>query len=260
MSDIKNRVEFAKLLAMEAGEILAQRFGGRQKGRMKSQREVVTDTDIESEEHILRRIEDEFGEPVLSEEFNPDTHSDGPLWIIDPLDGTNNFACGFPFFSVLIAFAENGKTKLGIIYEPIRKNIFWSDGVRSYVGTELIAVSKTKKLGDVIAATGFPYNRGEGCRSNLENFVRITTAVRGIRRAGSAGLDLAYTAAGVFDLYWELALKPWDIAAGELIVRCAGGSTSQCNGLKWEIGRDTIIAANPIIFEKARKLISDETL
>ncbi|MCK5832471.1 inositol monophosphatase [bacterium] len=256
--DILDRLDFAKETAIKAGEILAKNFGGRHKGTMKSSREVVTETDLESERYILNAIENRYGEPVLSEESNPNTDTKGPLWIVDPLDGTNNFAAGIPFFAVIISFAIDSSTKLGVIYEPLRKELFWSDGILSYLGESRINISNTEKLGDCIAATGFPYLRGLGTNSNLENFVRITMAVRGIRRIGSAGLDLAYTAAGRFDIYWELGLKPWDISAGELIVRCAGGKTGRFDGSPWSLGMQAILASNPQIFNYVSNILSCE--
>ncbi len=260
MSEIIDRTEFVKRTAVSAGKILMKHFGGRQNWRMKSQRETVTDADIESEEFILQEIEREFGESVISEEFHPKTAISGAQWIIDPLDGTNNFSCGFPFFCVIIAFAIDGETKLGVIHEPIRNETFWTDGTASFVGDVKLQVSSTFKLEETFAATGFPYNRGFDGESNLENFVRIATVCRGIRRAGSAGLDLAYTAAGAFDFYWELGLKPWDIAAGELLVRCAGGKTGLFDGSQWKIHNDKILAGNPAIFPKVSNLLWDANL
>ena len=253
-----DRLDFAKSLATKSGELLLSYFGGRQNARMKSIREAVTDADIRSEELILDAVDREFGEPVLSEEFRPDTPIAGPLWVVDPLDGTNNFAAGIPFFAVIIAFVEDGETRFGVIHEPIRGETFWTDGESSYLGDERISVSSTKRLADSMAATGFPYLRGAGHESNLENFVRVAMSVRGIRRSGSAGLDLAYTAAGRFDFYWELNLKPWDIAAGELLVRCAGGKTGLFDGSPWSIGHDRVLAANPTLFGKASSLLSYE--
>jgi len=260
MSSIKDRTEFAKRTAVSAGEILKKHFGGRQDWRMKSHRETVTDADIESEEFIIREIEREFGESILSEEFHPDTDIAGTQWIIDPLDGTNNFSCGFPFFCVIIAFAVDDDTKVGVIHEPLRNETFWTDGKASYVGDQKIRVSKTAKISNSFAATGFPYDRGGSCESNLDNFVRVTMAARGVRRAGSAGLDLAYTAAGTFDIYWELGLKPWDMAAGELLVRCAGGKTGLFDGTPWNIRSDRILAGNLEIFCKASNLLGDANL
>jgi len=256
--DIEKRLDFAKKIAVDAGKILVARFGGRQKSSMKSIRETVTEADLRSEEFILKAIDAEFGEPVLSEEFRPDTRISGPLWIVDPLDGTNNFAMGYPFFAVIIAFAVDGTSKLGVIHEPIRGETFFTDGKKSYCNDSPISVSETTRLGDSMAATGFPYLRGIGHESNLENFVRVTMSVRGIRRGGSAGLDLAYTAAGRFDFYWELGLKPWDIAAGDLLVRCAGGKTGLFDGSPWSIGSDRILAANSKLFDKASSILSDE--
>jgi len=256
-ADISDRLECAKRWATCAGEILLKRFGGRQDWNLKSERETVTEADLESEKYIIEQIETEFAEPVLSEEFHPDTKPTGPLWIIDPLDGTNNFSMGFPFFCVIIAYAIDGETRLGVIYEPIRKELFWTDGEKSYLGEERISVSDTLKLAESFAATGFPYNRGGKNETNLENFVRMTMAVRGVRRAGSAGLDLAYTAAGRFDIYWELGLKPWDLAAGEVMVRCAGGRTGLFDGSEWRIGYDRILAAAPGVFDKAANILTD---
>ena len=258
-ADIKERITFAKTTAITAGELLLREFGGRQNWRMKSPRETVTDADIASEELIIGLIEKEFAEPILSEELHSDTGLSGPLWIVDPLDGTNNFAHGFPFFCVIIAYAEDGETKLGVIHEPVRGETFWTDGEKSYLGDEEIHVGTTTKLMESFAATGFPYDRGGEQETNLENFVRITMAVRGIRRAGSAGIDLAYTAAGRLDFFWELGLKPWDMAAGELMVRCAGGKTGLFDGRPWDLRKDRILAAYPGLFDKAVVILSHET-
>lgn len=254
ISDIQKRLDFAKNTARSAGKILLEHFGAKQDSRMKSLREVVTKADILSEEFIIESISRKFSEPVLSEELHSTAIFDGPLWIVDPLDGTNNFSRGFPFFSVLISFAFDGKTKLGVIHDPLRDETFYTDGKKSYLNGKQIRVSDTKKLIDCISATGFPYDRTK--ESNLENFVRIQMAVRDVRRAGSAGLDLAYTSAGRLDFFWELGLKPWDLSAGDLLVRCAGGKTGKFDGSKFELSSDRIIAAPPQIFDKVVNIVS----
>ena len=253
--EILKRLEFARNTASSAGKILMEHFGERQDSNMKSLREVVTKADLLSEELIVEAISKEFSEPILSEEKYSKANFAGPLWIVDPLDGTNNFSRGFPFFSVLIAFAVDGDTRLGIVHDPLRSETFWTDGDKSFLGDEPIRVSDTKNLIDCIAATGFPYDRKK--ESNLENFVRVQMAVRDVRRAGSAGLDLAYTAAGRLDFFWELGLKPWDIAAGELLVRCAGGKTGKFNGDPFDISNDRILAAPPKIFDKVVNILSN---
>jgi len=147
--EIKDRIELAKNFAVSAGKILLEHFGGRQDSKLKSQRETVTNADLASEKYILAQIEREFDEPVLSEELHPEAELSGPLWIIDPLDGTNNFSRGIPFFAVIIAFAIDAETKLGVIHEPIRKETFWTDGEKSYLGDSEIRVSNTIKLANV---------------------------------------------------------------------------------------------------------------
>jgi len=254
---IAEKLEFAKKTAISAGDILLERFENTQ-SKLKSKREVVTDADLASEEFIIGAIETEFGESILSEESHEHSKLEDKMWIIDPLDGTNNYANGIPFFSVVIAYYEEGRSLFGVIYEPIREELYWSDGELSYLNNRHIRVSKTNRLIDSIAATGFPYNREKDNENNLDHFTKIALNVRGIRRIGSAALDLAYVACGRMDVYWELNLKPWDLAAGELIVRCAGGKTGIFNGSEWTIEHGRIVASNPELFRKTCNILNDE--
>lgn len=188
--------------------------------------DVVTEADKASERLIIEGIHSAFpGHSVLAEESGRDGTDDAEwLWIIDPLDGTTNFNQGLPVFSVSIALQHNGVTVVGVVYAPYLGEMFTAlKGNGAYLNGKPIHVRRNSDIGSMVVATGMPYDRDRHPDNNLDNISRVCLRVRGTRRMGSAAIDLAYTAAGYYDAYWELNLNIWDVAAGILLVQEAGG-------------------------------------
>ena len=251
------KLEFTKEIALKAGEILRQGYSQNFTIQSKKGRELVTEYDFASETLLRREIGIKYPEhSILAEEEGGKIAEQGFTWVIDPLDGTNNFAHHLPFFCVSIGLLKNGKPVLGVVYEPLRNEMFASDGGISWLNNKEIHVEKRELLEDSIFATGFPYDIKSGKKTNLDNFNRFCTMSRGIRRFGSAALDLCYVAAGRFDGYWEACLKPWDIAAGYVIVKAAGGVCTDYLGKKWTPATDEIVCANPTIHKKMLTIIN----
>jgi len=224
---------------------------------MKADRELVTEMDRASEEMILSAIRSEYpGDSIIAEESAPGREASGRVWVVDPLDGTNNYAHGYPFFSIAIALEEDGRPVLGVVYDPLRDELFTAEsGEGARRNGEAIRVSDAEELGQSIVATGFPYDRTPTSDNNLANLNRIILSSRGIRRGGSAELDLVYVACGRLDGFWELGLKTWDVTAGGLIVREAGGEVTNFEGRGWDHRRGDIVASNALIHEQLLSLI-----
>lgn len=227
-------IDFARRVAEEAGRILMSRLGrlGRGDVTNKGRVDLVTAADHESERHVLACIRQRYPEhTIVSEEDSPASASAAARWIVDPLDGTTNFVHGFPFFAVSIAFERDGQTEVGVVHAPALGETFHAiAGDGAFRNGERLRVSTTAGLIDSLLATGFPYDRWERADNNLGAFARLTMATQGVRRVGAASLDLAYVAAGRLDGYWEIGLKPWDVAAGALIVSEAGGCVTDYAG------------------------------
>ena len=188
--------------------------------------DVVTEADKASERIIIESIHATYpGHSILSEESGCDTVPDSEwLWVIDPLDGTTNFKQGLPVYSISIALQHRGETVAGVVYAPYLGEMFCaSRGGGAFLNGTPLHCSRNGHLSTMVVATGMPYDRAVHPDNNLDNIARVSTQVRGIRRMGSAAIDLAYTAAGYFDAYWELNLNLWDVAAGILLVTEAGG-------------------------------------
>ncbi len=250
-------LEFAKEMAKGAGEILREGYHKDIKINAKANRELVTEIDFQVEDFLRKAIAERFPEHfILAEEEGGSISEEGFTWVIDPLDGTNNYAHRFPFFCVSIGLLERGKPVLGVVYEPLRDEMFASDGGLSFLNGRQIKVENRKDIDDSIFATGFPYNIRDGKKDNLANFTKFCTHSRGIRRAGSAAIDLCYVAAGRLDGYWENTLKPWDIAAGYVIVKGAGGICTDYQGNDWQPGQDQIVAGNPELHKNMLDLLN----
>lgn len=249
-------LDLAKRVALGAGAILRDGFYSPKKISTKGGRELLTSIDIISEQYIIaeirRRYPDHF---ILAEESGGG--GTNYVWIIDPLDGTNNFAHSFPFFAVSIALARNNRIILGVIYDPLRDELFWADENGAYLNGNRITVSNTKTLKESFLATGFPYDLSPTNENNLDYFEAFSYASLGIRRAGSAALDLAYVACGRFDGFWELKLKVWDMAAGSIIVEKAGGKVTDFHNNIWQLSSDRIIASNSLIHEEMFNIIKN---
>lgn len=200
--------------------------------RLKGRANPVTKADMKSQEVITSLIERNFPQDsIVSEENLNILKSSHRLWFIDPLDGTVNFSHSFNHFSVSIAFIFEGEVKVGVIYDPCKKELFWAQkGKGSFLNSKRIYVSKIKKLSDSLLATGFAYDRAEKAEFYCKFYSEFMKRSHDIRRCGAASLDMAYVACGRLDGYWEFNLKPWDIAAGKLIVEEAGGRVSDFSG------------------------------
>jgi len=255
MIDYELAQEVAIRVAREAGEILR---GWRSRSadwavEYKSVRDPVTEADRCSEEHVVSSLLAAFPHTrVLSEEAGA-TGQGEAMWIVDPLDGTVNFMMGHPFYAVSIALVEHGRPVVGAVYAPQMDDLFSARrGGGAFRQGEPIRVSSREKLLDAVLGTGFAYNRSETTQNNIDNFQRLILACRGLRRCGSAALDLAYVAAGILDGFWELYLAPWDVAAGVLLVEEAQGRVTDFAGGGDPIFSQNIVASNGRLHDAIR--------
>jgi len=234
----------------EAGNVIKGLYGLPHQVQYKGEIDLVTEADYKSEEILKRALDGLWEGEIMAEESAEDLSlKDGSFWIVDPLDGTTNFAHGFPFFAPSIAYArvKNGKyeTVLGCIYIPLLKELFWAvKGKGSYLNLDKIEVSKEKSLTRSLVATGFPYDVHKHPTEVMDAFKAMIIRAQGIRRAGAAAIDLAYVACGRFDGFWEKKLKPWDTAAGILLVQEAGGKISDYAGGNYNPFMPEIVASN----------------
>jgi myo-inositol-1(or 4)-monophosphatase len=255
--------------ALAAGAVMRQNYLKPHRVTLKGAIDPVTETDYQAQEIILAIIRQAFpdhsflaeerGGEGLPEQAPPPEAAAGPAWeadppgyrwIIDPLDGTVNFAHGFPMFCVSIAFEAEGRLTYGVIYDPLRDELFEA---RAGAGARLngapIRVSATERLEAALVATGFPYDIRERLPETMGRLGRILGAVQGLRRAGSAALDMCYVASGRFDGFYEENLKPWDTAAGLLMIAEAGGRITTFEGLAYDIYSPNILASNGALHE-----------
>lgn len=244
-------------IAVSAGELLKDRLGTLSSGDIerKQKADYVTGVDRESEDFIINAIRESFPDHgIFTEESVKDEARGGSdRWIIDPLDGTTNFIHGFPAFSVSIALEREGRMVLGVVYDPLRHEIFHAEeGGGAFLNRRAISVSNPKSLDECLVATGFPFKMRHLLAPYLESFRSVFALVSDIRRAGSAALDLAWLAAGRLDAFWECGLMPWDVAAGSLLIKEAGGIITDFSGgpeavWKGDIVAGTTIAHGPIL-------------
>ncbi|MEF3280567.1 MAG: inositol monophosphatase [Elusimicrobiota bacterium] len=260
-----NEIEIAKRAAIEAGQVIKTYFshvGYKLKGRANP----VTLADIKSQEIIAKKIRKTFPkDSIIAEEGLMSIMDKKRLWIVDPLDGTVNFTHNFPHFAVSISFVENGVVKLGIIYDPMKNEFFKAIKDKgAFLNGKKIVVSKTKKLSDSLLATGFAYDRREKADFYCSFYSHFLKISHDIRRCGAASLDMAYVACGRIDGYWEFNLKPWDVAAGKLIVEEGGGKVSDFSGKSWKKdfnsilkwGKETLVCNFKIKLEMLRHIKS----
>jgi myo-inositol-1(or 4)-monophosphatase len=260
-SPIKNPMTFPTLstldsLARQAGEILLAGYNSRPGfGRPadvehKGEIDLVTELDYRSESYLLDEIKTHFpGHQVVTEESGTIEGDHDHLWYIDPLDGTVNFVHGLPVFSVSLAYAQDSVLKLGAVYDPLREECFTAErGRGAWLNGEPIKVSSIKTLEDSLLITGFPYDIRTNPDNNLDHFVHFSLRAQGMRRLGSAALDLCYVAAGRLDGFWEIRLSAWDVAAGGLIAQEAGARLTNMHGEPdFLASPQSIVAANPYL-------------
>lgn len=235
-----------------AGEYQKARFASSLEIEMKGDKDLVTEVDRESERLIVEHLLTYFpGHDIVAEESIYPQNGSPFRWIIDPVDGTTNYAHGYPWFCVSIALELECELVAGVIYNPVYDELFTATkgGGASLNGSRL-SVSSRRPLEKALLGTGFPYDCASDPVNNFANLIAFQKKARGIRRAGAAALDLAYVAAGRLDGFWELKLKPWDVAAGVLIIREAGGMVTTFNGSSYDIFNDRILASNGLIHDE----------
>jgi|WetSurMetagenome_2_1015567.scaffolds.fasta_scaffold07945_4 myo-inositol-1(or 4)-monophosphatase len=253
-------IEVGMGAAREAGKLLMERFHSTFAVMHKGAINLVTEVDIAAENLIVSRIRAAFPHhSILAEENHAAGGARGPYtWIIDPLDGTTNYAHGFPVFAVTIALEIEGRVEWGVVYHPAMDEEFTArSGQGAYCGGERIRVSQTVSLGFAMLATGFPYDIRTSEINNLDNFRTFALHAQAIRRTGSAAIDLSYVAAGRFDGFWELKLHPWDCAAGYLLVREAGGIVTNFKGDPGSIYDQEVVASNGLIHKELLDILND---
>ncbi|MBI78900.1 MAG: inositol monophosphatase [Gammaproteobacteria bacterium] len=251
---IQETLNNATFIAKEAGSILLEGYGNPGTISHKGISDIVTHYDKKSEDLIIEFIKNKYPDHSITAEESGilnGTKDNRYHWLIDPLDGTTNFAHSFPFFAVSICLLDQNKPLLGVVYDPLRDELFSSiSGKPSTLNNRPIKVSKTKSLQDSLIGTGFPYDMNTNLSNNLKEFGSIMYESQGVRRAGAAALDLCYTACGRLDGFWEFELQPWDMAAGALIVTNSGGQVTNTNGdPNWFPGI-SILASNGLIHQE----------
>ena len=240
-------------ISKEAGALIRNAFGKTHSIEFKTNElNLVTETDKASEKLITDFIKKKYPtHGILAEEGSDVNRSSEYLWVIDPLDGTTNFAHGLPIFSVSIGLQKNGETIAGVVYDVMQDIVYAAEkGSGATANSVKIKVSENNNLQHSLLVTGFPYNIKENPDKALERFTTLSKKSRGIRRLGSAAIDFCYVATGVFDGFWEVHLNPWDICAGNLIVEEAGGIVTDFDGKPIDIFTKRILCTNRKIHQK----------
>jgi myo-inositol-1(or 4)-monophosphatase len=251
-------LDVARKAALEAGDLLKGYLGKVGEVEYKAKNSLVTEADRVAEDLIIRLIKKTYpAHGILAEESGIQRQGSNYLWIVDPLDGTTNFAHTYPFFSVSIALEIDGEVKIGLIYDPIKDEMFIGErGGGARMNDKKIVVSDTLKVEESNLCTGFIHTADWMVEENLTHFANFIRGARAVRRDGSAALDLCYVACGRYDGFWELGLNPWDTAAGYLIVEEAGGRVTKFGGERYNINDQEIIASNGKIHEEMMNMLS----
>ncbi len=247
-----HHLETAAEIAREAGALLANYFERRVGFELKGEFDLVTEADRASERLVVERLRTHFPtHNIVAEEGGGHESPSEYRWFVDPLDGTTNFAHGFPCFNVTLGLERAGEMVAGVVYDPIRQEMFSAErGAGAYLNNRRIKVSATRNLSDSLASTGFP-SRKRHHNVNIHFYYQLAMASHGVRRTGSAAIDLAWVAAGRLDFFWEFGLKPWDMAAGSLLVQEAGGRTSDMRGAAHSVtASDHLLADNSLLHDQ----------
>lgn len=247
----------ARDAAFQAGKYMKASYGQHWEVEFKGEVDLVTRVDRESQGIIYGIIKENFpGHSILGEENLKVEKDSKLLWLIDPLDGTTNFAHSLPMFCVSIAFLVEGEAAVGVVYAPLLDEMFYAvKGGGAFLNEKKIKVSAETDLGNCLLATGFPYDRRRAKENNVANFNKFIVRTRGIRRMGAAAIDLCYTAAGRFDGFWEPKLFPWDMAAGFLLVQEAGGNVTDFSGNPFDPFMREIAASNGHIHQRMLEIL-----
>lgn len=249
----------AESLARAAGRRIERKRRGGFDVEMKGTNDPVTDIDVAIEEFIFGELEALFPDDAIVGEETEETAGRGErTWLVDPIDGTLNFSRGLPMYCVSIALQVDGHSVVGVIYDPSRDELFSAaEGAGAALDGSPLAVSEVAEIGESLLVTGFPRSLAEAEVDNIRQFAELTRASRGVRRLGSAALDLAYVAAGRLDGFWEYYLNPWDTAAGYLIVEEAGGVVTDASGEPFTAHEPSVLATNPDLHEPIRKRLAE---
>jgi myo-inositol-1(or 4)-monophosphatase len=260
-------ITIAERLVREAGAILLEGWGSAKAVEHKGAIDLVTEFDRRSEAHIVSGLRRAFPEHAIrAEEGSGSTAAGEYEWLVDPLDGTTNFAHGFPIFAVSLALQKKtpgflekpGVLLVGVIYDPLRDEMFAAEAGRgAALNGSPLRVSAQTELGKSLLATGFPYDVRTNPHNNFAQFIQFQLRAQAVRRAGAAALDCAWVAAGRLDGYWEFRVNAWDIGAGALIVREAGGRVTTAGGDENFLGRDSILASNGHIHEQMLRVLRE---
>lgn len=256
---MKNRIEKASVeIVLKTGRYLKDNLGKIKETQFKSAINLVTNIDHKAEEMIIGGLKKYFPEHgFLSEEIGEIKGNSEFRWILDPLDGTTNYAHCFPFYAISLALEKDGKPMFGLVYDPERNELFSAELNRgAYLNNNPIKVSVISDLEKSLLATGFSYKIRESKDNNISHFKDFLLTSQAVRRAGSASLDLCYVACGRFDGFWELDLNPWDTAAGWLIIEEAGGVVTAFNGESYNFYLKEILASNGKIHKKMSQILT----
>jgi myo-inositol-1(or 4)-monophosphatase len=251
-------LETAVGIARESGALLSTFLERKIGFELKGDYDLVTEADRASERLIVERLRSYFpSHGIVAEEGGGHEGTSEFRWYVDPLDGTTNFAHGFPVFNVTLALEQAGELIAGVVFDPTRQEMFTAEkGGGAYLNNRRIRVSKARTLQDSLVATGFP-SRHRHLNVNIHFYHQLAMATHGVRRAGAAAIDLAYVACGRLDAFWEFGLNPWDMAAGVLLIGEAGGRTSDMRGAPASMHGPTLLADNGHVHEETLQLFGE---
>ncbi|MBI4404629.1 MAG: inositol monophosphatase [Deltaproteobacteria bacterium] len=249
-------VQFTIQLARGAGRILLRKLGKLHHIQVKENAGIVTEADKQAEDYLIKNIFRKYPKSSIITEESGEFQGTGLLtWVLDPLDGTSNYAHSFPWFCVSIGVYEQGAGKIGVVYHPSMNELFCGvEGAGATLNGKKIKVSHTRSIHEALLGTGFYYAKGERLREEMEIFRKMNEVALGVRRPGAAALDLAYVSCGRYDGFWERGLSPWDVAAGTILVKEAGGRVTDFKGKPTNIFSKEILASNDHLHTQLVKL------
>ena len=251
-------VHTATRIAREAGAIIREGYGRAQQVEHKSAIDLVTEFDRRSEALILRELRQAYPGHGFQAEESGHAAGDDYEWLVDPLDGTTNFAHGFPVFSVSLALTYRRRLVAGVVYDPLRDELYTAEaGQGAALNGAPMQVSAVADLGQALLATGFPYDLRTNPQNNFAEFQRFQLRAQAVRRAGSAALDCAWVAAGRLDGYWEYRINPWDIGAGALMVRESGGRVTDAHASDDFLAQPLAVVSNGLIHDQMLNVLNE---
>ncbi|MFO8055849.1 MAG: inositol monophosphatase family protein [bacterium] len=255
---MKNYLDAAIDAARIAGRIQMEGLGRKHEISLKEAAELVTEVDLRCEKAVMESIRDQYPDHTfLAEEGGEKNPGSDHIWFIDPLDGTTNYAHGYPRFCVSIALSIKGSVVAGVVYSAVNDEMFTAiRGEGAFLNGEAVRVSETGEVENSLICTGFSYDKQKRMEDELGAFTRVLPLARAIRRDGCAALDLCYVACGRYDGYWELSLNPWDVAAGILLIEEAGGKVTDLKGEKPDLGGKKFLGTNKFIHARMLELLS----